>query len=30
VLDSVERWLAGRPDADLIAAQRQLRSIDDE
>ena len=30
VLDSVERFLAARPEADLIAAQRQLRSIDDE
>ena len=30
VLDSVERFLAGRPEADLIGAQRQLRSIDDE
>jgi uncharacterized protein len=30
VLDTVERWLAGRPEADLIGTQRQLRSIDDE
>lgn len=30
VLDTVERWLAGRPEADLISARRQLRSIDDE
>ncbi|HEX2175059.1 MAG TPA: DUF503 domain-containing protein [Nocardioidaceae bacterium] len=30
VLDTVERWLAGRPEADLLSARRQLRSIDDE
>ena len=30
VLDSVERWLDGRPEADLIGTQRALRSIDDE
>jgi uncharacterized protein YlxP (DUF503 family) len=30
VMDTVERWLAGRPETDLISARRQLRSIDDE
>ena len=30
VLDSVQRWLDNRPEADLLGAQRQLRSIDDE
>jgi uncharacterized protein len=30
VLDRVERWMAGRPEADLISARRQLRSIEDE
>jgi uncharacterized protein len=30
VLDRVERFLAGRPDADLISAHRRLRSMDDE
>jgi uncharacterized protein len=30
VLDSVERWLDSRPEADLIGARRQLRSIEDE
>jgi uncharacterized protein len=30
VLDSVERWLDNRPEADLIGARRQLRSIEDE
>jgi uncharacterized protein len=30
VLDGVERWLAGRPEADLLTARRRLRSIDDE
>ncbi|MDQ4008769.1 MAG: DUF503 domain-containing protein [Actinomycetota bacterium] len=30
VLDAVERWLASRPEADLLSAHRQLRSIDDE
>jgi uncharacterized protein len=30
VLDTVERWLAVRPEADLISTRRQLRSIEDE
>ncbi|MPZ60032.1 MAG: DUF503 family protein [Propionibacteriales bacterium] len=29
VLDTVERWLAARPEADLVGLNRQLRSIDD-
>jgi uncharacterized protein len=30
VLDAIERWMAGRPEVELVSAHRQLRSSDDE
>jgi uncharacterized protein len=30
VLDTVERWLAGRPEVELVAVRRRLASTDDE
>jgi uncharacterized protein YlxP (DUF503 family) len=29
VLDNAERWVAGRPEADLLQARRGLRTSDD-
>ena len=30
VLDAVERWMAGRPEVELVAVRRRLASSDDE
>ena len=30
VLDTVERWMAGRPEVELVAVQRRLASTDDD
>ena len=30
VLDTVERWVAGRPEVELVAVRRRLASSDDE
>jgi hypothetical protein len=30
VVDGVERWMAGRPEVELVAVRRRLVSTDDE